>query len=295
MLVTMDGLGAIAVDWAAVHVLVIEFLPGLVFVAALMAALLLDRVTARWRVRRVARQLGAQVERAKGALFPVLTWHDGPRTAKLAFPRRHHGISLRATVCDVELETPVRLAFTVKRRSVLGQASLWFWTPTPREEARTGNAQFDRAFVVRGSDTEVLREWLTRDLRRALLRMAGQVGGHTIRVECDGERVTASLDGAVTNGKSLKFFAETAVWLARAVGSVAVPQAVHFESALASREGSTFTLRGCPACAEPVVRDDAERCPACAAPHHAPCWEYLGGCGVWGCTGGAPRHSPSAA
>jgi hypothetical protein len=282
------------IDWASVQVMVVEFAPLLVVVAAVGLAVAADRLLARWRIGRVARQLGATVERTRGRLFPVLSWHDGPRSARLAFPRRHGGWSMRATVCDVELELPVRLSFTIRRRGILGQAALWFWTPTPADELRTGHDVFDRAFVVRGSDLEVLRSWITRDVRRSLLRLAGNVAGHTVRFTCDGERVTASLDGAVTDRKALRFFAETTVWVARAVECAAELQAVHFESA-AGRDGSTFTLHACPACAEPVERVRGRRCSVCAAPHHDACFDYLGGCGVWGCAGGAPRHSPSAA
>lgn len=282
------------IDLASLQEMVSDVAPWFLFGLTLLGALIVDRALARWRIRRVARHLGATVERAKGRLFPVLAWDDGPRKARLAFPRRTGGWSLRATVCDVELEYPVRLAFTVKRRGVFGQASLWFWTPTPKDELRTGHDVFDRAFVVRGTDLPVLREWITRDVRRALLRLAGNLAGHTVRFHCDGERVTGTLDGAITDPKALRFFAETTVWLARGVELAAEPQAIHYESA-GVRGDSTFTLRVCPACAEPVERIHGRRCDICHAPHHVPCFDYLGGCGIWGCAGGSPRHSPSAA
>lgn len=283
---------SVAIDWASIQVTVVEFLPVALFVTALVIAVAVDRALARWRIRRVARQLGATMVRKKGRLFPTLTWNDGGRTARLAFPRRHAGLTLRSTLCEVELELPVRLAFSVRRRGLVGQAALWL--PARRTEVRTGHVAFDRAFTVRGSDTTVLREWLNRDVRRALLRLAGGTAGHSLEIHGDGETVTAALAGAVTKRTPLRLFAETTVWLARTIEVVAEPQAIHFESAI-GREGSTFTLQACPACAEPVERSLAERCPVCTAPHHEACWQYLGGCGVWGCAGGSPRHTPSAA
>lgn len=282
----------VAIDWAAVEVMVVEFLPVAIVVTALVCAVVIDRALARWRIRRVARQLGATLVRAPGRLFPTLTWRDGGRTARLAFPRRRAGLTLRSTLCEVELEFPIRLAFSVRRRGLLGQAALWL--PARRSEVRTGHPVFDRAFAVRGTGTAELRAWLNRDVRGALLRLAGSTAGHTLELHCDGATVTAALDGAVTKRVALRLFAETAAWLARTVELVAEPQAIHFESA-AEREGSTFTLQGCPACAEPVERSHAERCPVCTAPHHDACWGYLGGCGIWGCAGSSSRQSPSAA
>lgn len=40
----------------------------------------------------------------------------------------------------------------------------------------------------------------------------------------------------------------------------------------------------CPVCAT-EVHVSATRCARCLAPHHAECWNYNGGCGIYACRG----------
>ena len=39
----------------------------------------------------------------------------------------------------------------------------------------------------------------------------------------------------------------------------------------------------CPVCAYPVNDSDPVTCPRCDTPHHRDCWEYTGGCSMFGC------------
>jgi hypothetical protein len=47
----------------------------------------------------------------------------------------------------------------------------------------------------------------------------------------------------------------------------------------------------CPVCATPFEGVEARACPRCETPHHADCWEFAGGCAVYGCQ---VEHSPDA-
>jgi hypothetical protein len=52
----------------------------------------------------------------------------------------------------------------------------------------------------------------------------------------------------------------------------------------------------CPVCAGPVHRIE-RRCASCLAPHHADCWSYNRGCGIYAChsrslQGGGLLHIP---
>jgi len=53
-------------------------------------------------------------------------------------------------------------------------------------------------------------------------------------------------------------------------------------------QSSAATL--CPVCRSAVGTEDAKPCPQCHAPHHADCWDYNGGCGVYGCTAAPPTR-----
>jgi len=51
--------------------------------------------------------------------------------------------------------------------------------------------------------------------------------------------------------------------------------------------GITFTESisgGCPICGEPLSAKPVKPCPECRTPHHVECWNYNGGCGVFGCS-----------
>lgn len=42
----------------------------------------------------------------------------------------------------------------------------------------------------------------------------------------------------------------------------------------------------CPVCSSKFLSGDpAKNCPKCGVPHHEHCWEYSGGCAIYGCGG----------
>ncbi|MHC5539232.1 RING finger protein, partial [Singulisphaera rosea] len=46
----------------------------------------------------------------------------------------------------------------------------------------------------------------------------------------------------------------------------------------------------CKVCGEPIVTPGV-LCVACRTPHHRDCWEFVGSCSIYGCTG---KHSVPA-
>lgn len=46
---------------------------------------------------------------------------------------------------------------------------------------------------------------------------------------------------------------------------------------------STETHARCPVCGDLVALDEAIACSSCSAPHHQDCWDYHGGCSLFGC------------
>jgi hypothetical protein len=270
-------------DWGWVAAAWSAYWPVVAAATGVASLVVIDRLATRWRIGRVARRLGAVVTRARGDVLPTLEWRDGGRLARLCFPRSEGGLALRATHCRVHLAQPVRFTLDVARRGLLARAALWL--PARRGEVRTGHAPFDRCFVIRSADPTVARRWLDREVRRTLVQLARGPGGSAFRLACDGGALVARLTGAVTDRAALRYFAEGAVWLARTVEAAAWESAVAF-----GPRGDSSTSLGaalCPACAEPAGRTHAIDCPVCRArPHHA-CWEWLGGCGIYGCAGAA--------
>jgi hypothetical protein len=51
---------------------------------------------------------------------------------------------------------------------------------------------------------------------------------------------------------------------------------------LAGPEQPTLSTARCPVCGAPIERPP-RLCPSCDTPHHPECWEYAGGCAIFGC------------
>lgn len=276
-------------DWSVLQATWAAHWPVVTVAAAVASLVVMDRLATRWRIGAVARRLGAKVTRERGQVLPTLEWRDGGRLARLAFPPGD-GASLHSTLCRVAFPQPVRFRVEIRRRSLLGRLALWL--PARRGEVRTGQRAFDRLFVILGADPGATRRWLDRSIRRTLVQLARCAGGSGLVLACDGEALVARLAGAVTARSDLRLFAETAVWLSRTVEAAAWDSAVAF--APAERGSTSIAGPLCPACAEPTGLDEFAGCPACTARHHPACWDWLGGCGVFGCAGGA-RVSARAA
>ena len=41
----------------------------------------------------------------------------------------------------------------------------------------------------------------------------------------------------------------------------------------------------CKVCGESIVDAPKVRCSTCKTPHHRDCWEFVGGCSIFGCKG----------
>lgn len=293
MLAQWTGFDVLALKGA-----LIDYWPWLAAAGVVSCWVVIERAAARWRIGRVAARLGARVRRARGALYPVLEWNDGARRAQLAFPRTRGGATLRSTVCAVQWDGLIRFTVEVRRRGVLGQAALWL--PPRRGEVRTGVKRFDQLFVVRSADPAAARRWLDREVQRSCVRLARASGGSAFRLVCDGGTLVARLGGAVTGRPELRLFAESVVWLARTMEAAAWDSQVQFAPVARARGESASSIHAptCPTCAEPAGMRSAAICPVCRAAHHPACWDFLGGCGVYGCAGARNRHpgsSPTAA
>ncbi len=62
----------------------------------------------------------------------------------------------------------------------------------------------------------------------------------------------------------------------------------------ASVQSSTAPT-GCPVCQALIAPEEpVTHCPACGVRYHAECWEYNGGCGVYGCTAAPDTENRAA-
>ena len=160
--------------------------------------------------------------------------------------------------------------------------------PKGTRPVRSGDAEFDRYFSVRANDPEMARDFLGLPTRRALgmLQRLGPVGG--ILLSVNPERLLVQVDrNLASQFDTLAAMVDGALTIHRAlVEGVALKLAVGVEVIEAGPPAPADS--GPPLCKVcGVVIEDEPRtiCARCKAPHHADCWEFIGGCSIFGCNG----------
>jgi hypothetical protein len=161
--------------------------------------------------------------------------------------------------------------------------------PRGTRPVRTADPEFDRAFLVQANDTDMARDFLRGEVRQAVatLQRLGPTGGMLVSV--NPERLLVQVD------RNLAVQAEA---LATAVREALV---IHdgLVTGVAAKvaEGVAVIAAGpaapedagpplCKVCGQ-LIDDGVPRtlCARCKAPHHRDCWEFIGGCSIFGCNG----------
>ena len=144
---------------------------------------------------------------------------------------------------------------------------------------RIGDPDFDRDFVIQADNGAWARRVLTREVRALALRLdLIQSFGLDLGPAGMSIRTGNSISEVP---ERLVLFVREALDLGLAIHRVLDPAMVVSEMEMAS----TGT---CPVCATAVV-EEVDVCSRCRTPHHKDCWDYLGGCAVFGCAG-RPRR-----
>ncbi len=145
---------------------------------------------------------------------------------------------------------------------------------------------FDKFYVLHANDPEVARDVFRADARRAienLRRMAPPVG---MLISISPERMLTQVDrNLAPQAELLNLAVRESLVLHDAVRSsieARLAEGVTIQVVGAPEDGSGPPL--CRVCGE-SIDDHVKRvvCAGCKTPHHADCWEFAGGCSVFGC------------
>ena len=165
--------------------------------------------------------------------------------------------------------------------------------PKGTRPVRVGDADFDRWFVVQANDPEMARDFLTAPARWAIanLQKLGPPGGMLVSI--NPERMLVQVDCNLGLKPDLL------------AAGVREALALHdgLQAGVASRigEGVAIVAAGaasfedagppiCKVCGEPIVETARVICGSCRTPHHGDCWDFIGGCSVFGCKGKTPAR-----
>ena len=152
---------------------------------------------------------------------------------------------------------------------------------------RAGDPEFDRGFVVQANDPEMARAFLTDRVRQAVANLQRLAPPSGMLVSINPERLLIQVD---------RNLAPTADALLLAVREGLV---LHdgLQTGVASRlsQGIEILATGagppedlgppvCKVCGESIIGPSVV-CVLCRTPHHHDCWEFVGSCSIYGCTG----------
>jgi hypothetical protein len=163
--------------------------------------------------------------------------------------------------------------------------------PKGTRPVRVGDAEFDRAFVVQANDPEMARGFLNAKVRWAvegLLRLAPSGG---MLVSINPERMLVQVDRNLGVSGDLLGDAvrEALVVHDGLISGVAerLGQGVEIVEAGTVPDDAGPPL--CKVCGEAIDGQPRMICLTCKTPHHRDCWEFVGGCSIFGCKGKTAR------
>lgn len=194
----------------------------------------------------------------------------GPRTRVVA--RFRQGLPFRMELAPVTRPAPTQ-------------------TPKGTRLVRVGDADFDRGFVVQANDAEMARAFLSDDVRSSLKRLQGLAPPSGMLVSINPDRLLVQVDrNLAAQTESLLYAVQQALTvhdgLQLGVSSRIGLGISIVETGPAHPEDSGPPV--CKVCGEPIL-DSHVVCATCRTPHHNDCWEFIGSCSIYGCTGKISR------
>jgi hypothetical protein len=242
---------------------------------------------ARFRAfRHLAKRYGGRYESRGLSEPPTVSFiHDGatvrvglaptiagqpaqiPRTRVVArFP---HGIPFRLELAPVERPAPLQ-------------------PPKGTKPVKLGDAKFDGGFVVQANDAEMTRDFLCPPVRAAVADMHRLVHPGGMLVSINPERMLVQIDRNLgAQADALLWIVHQALMLLGAVMEGVARRMkqgidiVDVQAEWAEDSGPPT----CKVCGEPISEGEVIVCAQCSTPHHRDCWEYVGACSIYGCSG----------
>ena len=260
-LVAQEGEGAFVFILVLIPIAVFIFLT-LLYSQRESLADLLSSVAGRWggRVDRGAMLSNPRLQiRVDGVDGEVVLQAGGNRNSSWTRVRFNWPSPNRLRVVPEGLSTVIRQTFGAT-------------------DIRLGDLGFDEEFWIEASNPAWAKEVLNADLRRGLRNLRNQgswfSSGHgLVRLDVGSAGLALSVGRILSGRADLESFIELAVAALHAArgGEPGVVLA-----AVEVKRGSE-----CPVCGNKI--DKGVNCPGCGTPHHEDCWEYFGGCSIYGC------------
>lgn len=216
-----------------------------------------------------------------------------PPTISFAHNGSHVRVGLAPTVPGQTLPPRTRVVARFARglpfRLELAPVSRPAPTQAPKgtRVVRVGEETFDRGFVTQANDADITREFLSPGVRWSLENLRKLCPPSGMLISINPERLlvqvdrnlglsTDALDFAVYEALQVhdQLLTSVRARLAEGIAIVGVGPSSEAE------DGPPV----CKVCGESIT-DARVLCTSCRTPHHRDCWQFVGGCSIFGCQG----------
>lgn len=148
------------------------------------------------------------------------------------------------------------------------------------EDIEIGSTNFDRDYIITGSDPGRLREMLTAEVQGIIHRLRVMHGNSTIYVGVKNYELLVKKLGLIRDVATLNTLVKLTLDLHDAM-QIPADQGIEFVEGPASQSEMAEDPM-CQICGE-VISSDLVLCRSCQTPHHHDCWQYYGQCSTFGC------------
>jgi hypothetical protein len=160
--------------------------------------------------------------------------------------------------------------------------------PKGTRKIRIGDPEFDRGFLVQANDLEMARDFLTPTVRWVIANLQRLAPPGGMLVSINPERMLVQIDrNLAMNSDSLAYAVHEALDLHDGLLE-GVNRRKNQGIAIVEQPDAWNEVVGptiCKVCGEPITDGPVIACSVCNTPHHRDCWEYVGACSIYGCTG----------
>ena len=160
----------------------------------------------------------------------------------------------------------------------------------PLQIMESGDSDFDRRFVVRGTDEEEVRRFLSDGVRWQISRLLGEGSDDHLYILIGNGHICVQRPRLIRSFAALKIFVERSLEL---YDQAMITRAVGIEF-VDNGEVATLDHVICKVCGEEIEGHEMVYCERCKTPHHGECWQYTGSCSVYGCLEKSYRRPQAA-
>jgi len=159
--------------------------------------------------------------------------------------------------------------------------------PRGTRPVRVGDVEFDRWFVVQANDPEMARAFLTEPVRQSVANLQRLAPPSGMLLSINPERLLVQVDRNLAPQPDALLLAVHE--------SLVIHDGLQLGVCSRLSQGIEIVATGsaapeelgpaiCKVCGEPI-EPPTVLCSTCLTPHHRDCWEFVGSCSIYGCSG----------